>query len=68
MNATNKFALLIIFVIGAALLLFFSGSPMTPSGGMGSGGMNGISWMWVPLSFLLGLGVFVWVILVGLKK
>lgn len=72
MNATNKTALVIVFVVAVALLLLLGGGAMTGttmSGGMmGSGTMGGIGWMWIPASLMLGLVVLlVWAIF-GQKK
>jgi hypothetical protein len=61
MNATNKTALVIAFVIVVVLFLLFGGGAMTGgtmSGGMmGSGMMGGISWMWIPTLLTLGIGI-----------
>jgi hypothetical protein len=61
MNAANKTALVIAFVVVVVLLLLFSGGAMTGatmSGGMmGSGMMGGISWMWIPTLLTLGVGI-----------
>ena len=61
MNAANKTALVIAFVVVVVLLLLFSGGAMTGatmSGGMmGSGMMGGISWMWIPTLLTLGIGI-----------
>ena len=67
MNATNKIALVIAFVLVLVLLLLFGRGAMsgaTLSGGMmGTGVMSGISWMWIPAVFMLGLGfLLVWII------
>jgi hypothetical protein len=67
MNATNKTALVIAFALVLVLLLLFGGGAMsgaTLSGGMmGNGVMGGISWMWIPVVLMLGLGVLlVWII------
>ena len=67
MNATNKTALVIAFAVVLVLLLLFGGGAMsgaTLSGGMmGAGAMSGISWMWIPTVFMLGLGTFlVWIV------
>ena len=67
MNATNKTALVIAFAVVFVLLLLFGGGAMsgaTLSGGMmGTGAMGGISWMWIPTVFMLGLGaLLVWII------
>lgn len=73
MNVTTKTALVIAFAIVVGLLLLFGGGTMTGatlSGGMmGNGAMGGISWMWIPTSLLLGLGVLlVWVIFEQKKR
>ena len=65
MNATTKTAFVIAFTIVVAMLLLFGGGSMTGatlSGGMmGNGAMGGISWMWIPIFMMLGLGaVLVW--------
>lgn len=65
MNATTKTALIIAFTIALAMLLLFGGGTMTGatlSGGMmGNGALGVISWMWVPILMMLGLGaVLVW--------
>jgi hypothetical protein len=61
MNATNKTALVIAFVVVVVLFLLFGGGAMTGatmSGGMiGSGMMGGISWMWIPTLLTLGIGI-----------
>lgn len=67
MNATTKTVLVIAFAIVVLLLLLFGGGAMTGatlSGGMmGNGAMGGISWMWIPILLMLGLGaLLVWVI------
>ncbi len=72
MNATTKTALIIAFAIVAVLLLLFGGGMTTGAtlrgGMMGNGAMGGISWMWIPILLMLGLGVLlVWVIF-GQKK
>ena len=67
MNASTKTALVIAFAIVVVLLLLFGGGTMTGatmSGGiMGNGAMGGISWMWIPMVLIFGLGVLlVWAI------
>ena len=67
MNATNKTALVIAFAVVVILLLLFGGGAMTGatlSGGMmGNGAMGGVSWIWIPVVLMLGLGVLlVWAI------
>ena len=61
MDATTKTALVIAFVVVALLLLLFGGGMATGtmfSGGMmGSGSMDGISWMWLPILLVVALGV-----------
>ena len=61
MNATNKTGLLIAFVVVVGLVLLFGGGAMTGvtlnGGMMGSGGMGGISWMWIPTLLALGIGM-----------
>ncbi len=61
MNATNKTAFVIAFVVVVVLFLLFGGGAMTGatlSGGMmGSGMMGGISWMWIPTLIILGIGI-----------
>jgi len=61
MNATNKTALVIAFVVVVVLFLLFGGGAMTGatlSGGMmGRGMMGGISWMWIPTLLTLGIGI-----------
>jgi len=61
MDATGKTALVVAFVIGAFLLLFFGGGMTTGtimSGGMmGSGSMGGNSLMWLPTLLVVALGV-----------
>jgi hypothetical protein len=61
MDATNKTPLVIAIVIAALLLLLFGGGMTTGtmmSGGyMGSGSMGGISWMWLPTSLVVILGI-----------
>jgi len=62
MNATNRTALLIAFVVVVVLFLLFGGGAMTGatlSGGMmGRGMMGGISWMWIPTLLTLGIGTW----------
>ena len=62
MNATNRTALLIAFVVVVVLFLLFGGGAMTGatlSGGMmGRGMMGGISWMWIPTLLTLGIGMW----------
>ena len=61
MNAPNKTALVIAFVVVVVLFLLFGVGAMTGgtlSGGMmGSGMMGGISWMWIPTLLTLGIGI-----------
>ena len=61
MNATNKTALVIAFVVVVVLFLLFCGwaiTGATMSGGMmGSGMMGGISWVWIPTFLTLGIGI-----------
>jgi hypothetical protein len=67
MNTTTKTALVIAFVVAALLLLrfgggmgtgtIFGGGTMFSGGMMGSGSMGGISWVWLPISLLVVLGV-----------
>jgi hypothetical protein len=69
MNATNKTALVIAFVVVGVLFLLFGGGAMTGatlSGGrMGSRMMGGTSWMWIPTLFTLGIGILLgWAIFV----
>ena len=72
MNPTTKAALMIAFAIALIMLLLFSGGTMTGatlSGGMmGNGTMGGISWMWIPIVFMFGLGVLLFWVLFGQKK
>lgn len=72
MNATNKTALVLAFVLAVVLLLLFGGGTMTGatlSGGMmGNGTMGGIGWMWIPTSLVLGLGVLLAWVIFGQKK
>jgi len=56
MNATNKTALVIAFVIVVVLFLLFGGGAMT-GGTMSGGMMGGISWMWIPTLLTLGIGI-----------
>ena len=63
MNAPNKTALVIAFVVVVVLFLLFGVGAMTGgtlSGGMmGSGQMmGGISWMWIPTLLTLGIGMW----------
>ena len=71
MNATTRTALGIAFAVVVVLLLLFGGGTMTGAmrgGMMGNGAMGGISWMWIPIVLVLGLGaLLVWVIS-GQKK
>ncbi len=72
MNATTRTALGIGFAVVVVLLLLFDGGTMTGTtirgGMMGNGAMGGISWMWIPIVLVLGLGaLLVWVIS-GQKK
>jgi hypothetical protein len=67
MNTTNKKTLVVMLAIVVVLLLLFGGGAMTGatlSGGMlGNAAMGGISWMWIPMVLMLGLGVLlVWAI------
>ena len=67
MNATNKTALVIAFVVVVVLFLLFGGGAMTGatrSGGMmGSRTMGGTSWMWIPTLLTLGIGTLLgWVV------
>lgn len=72
MNETNKTALAIAFAIVVVLLLLFGGGAMTGatlSGGMmGNGAMGGISWIWIPISLMFGLGALLVWSLFGQKK
>lgn len=72
MNATTKAALIIAFAITLIMLLLFSGGTMTGatlSGGMmGNGTMVGISWMWIPIVLMFGLGVLLFWVLFGQKS
>lgn len=60
-NAANKTALVIAFVVVVALFLLFGGGAMTGTtlggGMMGSGMMGGISWMWIPTLLTFGIGI-----------
>ena len=67
MNATTRTALGIGFAVVVVLLLLFGGGTMTGTtirgGMMGNGAMGGLSWMWIPIVLVLGLGaLLVWVI------
>ena len=67
MNATTRTALGIAFAVVVVLLVLFGGGTMTGAtmrgGMMGTGAMGGISWMWIPIVLVLGLGaLLVWVI------
>ena len=67
MNVTTRTALGIAFAVVVVLLLLFGGGTMTGAtmrgGMMGNGAMGGISWMWIPTVFVLGLGaLLVWVV------
>ena len=70
-DATNKTALVIAFVVVALLLLLFGGGMTTGtmmSGGMmGSGSMGGISWMWLPTLLVVVLGVALFSVIFGKK-
>jgi hypothetical protein len=71
MDSTNKTPLVIALVVVAFLLLFFGGGMTTGtmmSGGyMGSGSMGGISWMWLPTSLIVVLGVVLFSVIAGKK-
>ena len=71
MDATHKTALVIAIAVVALLLLVFGGGMMTGttmSGGMmGSGSMGGISWMWLPTSLVIVLGVVLFSVIAGKK-
>ena len=67
MNAHNKSALLIAFAVVLFLLMMFGAGTMSgetlSSDMMGTGVMSGISWMWIPVVLILGLGaLIVWAI------
>jgi len=68
---TTKTALVIAFIVAALLLLLFGGGMATGtmmSGGvMGSGSMNGISWMWLPTLLIVVLGVVLFSAISGKK-
>jgi hypothetical protein len=70
-DATLELALVVTFVIGAALLLHFGGGMTTEtimSGGMmGSGNMGGNSLMWLPTLLVVALGVVLFSPLSGEK-
>ena len=63
MKETNNTGLIIAFVVVVVLFLLFGGGTMTGatmSGGMmGGGTMGGISWMWIPVLLIVGLGVLI---------
>ena len=71
MDATTKTPLVIALAVVALLLLFFGGGittgTMMTGGYMGSGSMNGISWMWLPTSLIVVLGVVIFSIISGKK-
>jgi len=71
MDAKSNTALVIAFVVIALLLLLFGGGMATGtmmSGGMtGSGSMGGISWMWLPASLVVVLGVVLFSVIFGKK-
>ena len=71
MDATNKTPLVIALAVVALLLLLFGGGMTTGtmmSGGyMGSGSMGGISWMWLPTSLVVVLGVVLFSVIAGKK-
>ena len=67
MNAHNKSAVVIAFAVVLFLLMMFGGGTMsgeTLSSDMrGTGMMSGISWLWIPVVLILGLGALtVWAI------
>ena len=72
MNATTRTALGIGFVVVVVLLLLFGGGTMTGApmrgGMMGNGVMGGISWMWIPIVLVLGLGALLVWVMFGRKK
>ena len=59
MNAKTRITLIISFVVVILLFLLFSSMVITGAlsngGMMGSGRMEGISWMWIPTGLTLGL-------------
>ena len=61
MNETNKTGFVIAFVVVVVLFLLFGSGAMTGAtingGMMGSGSTGGISWMWIPTLFTLGIGI-----------
>ncbi len=71
MDTTTRTALVIAFVVAAALLLFFGSGMATGtmmSGGMmGSGSMGGISWMWLPTLLVVVLGAVLFSVIFGKK-
>jgi hypothetical protein len=71
MDSTNKTPLVVALVVVAFLLLFFGGGMTTGtmmSGGyMGSGSMGGISWMWLPTSLIVVLGIVLFSVIAGKK-
>ena len=72
MNATTRTARAIAIAAVSLLLLLFGSGMMTGtmmSGGMGSGTVGGIDWMWVPASFaVVVLGVVHFSTIFGKKK
>jgi len=82
MNESSKTPLVIALVVVVVLFLIFGGGAMTGSmmggGMMGSGGIGGyrmghgwinggISWMWIPASLSLGLGILLGWLIFGKK-
>ena len=71
MDATTKTPLVIALAVVAFLLVFFGGGmstgTMMTGGYMGSGSMNGISWMWLPTSLIVVLGVVLFSVIAGKK-
>lgn len=59
MNAKTRTTLIVSFVVVILLFLLFSSMIITGAlsngGMMGSGRMEGISWMWIPTGLTLGL-------------
>ena len=71
MDAKSNTAPVIAFVVIALLLLLFGGGMATGtmfSGGMmGSGSMNGISWMWLPTLLVVVLRMVLFSVIAGKK-